>query len=302
MAISLISGLPGTGKTLSGIKRFLLPALKECRKVYTNIDGIQLLKTALYLGAELQDLEKLLIHTEKFSTKLLIENIDANSLVIIDEAQVYWNNRDYASDENKKLLPFLQKHRHYGLDIVFLTQNIDQLDIGIRRLCQVHYRLNTLTNMGLSKVIKVKVFPDAMGSEQFKPIASLAWKIDSGIFPLYQSYEGGEVKEADKKAYNVFLRSPLFIFSAIAFVLCVVFAVRNTFKDGNFFLKSAMQNVSKSDEKDFSKFDLGEYDEYYCGDKFYVLREGGKVDTLRPKDVPPSYCPHINFNFQRVRK
>jgi len=302
MAVTLISGLPGTGKTLSAILRFLLPSLKDKRKVYTNIDGIQLLKTSLYLGAELQDLEKILVYTEKFSTKLLAGNLDnksmVNSMIIIDEAQLFWNNRDYASEENKNLLPFLQKHRHYGLDILFLTQNIDQLDIGIRRLCQVHYRLCKLSNVGFDKVIKVKVFPDAMGSEQFKPLASLLWRIDSKIFPLYKSYEGESVSETKTQSYNVLLRSPAFMFICVVFVLCLWFGFKS-FRNGTGIF-SYGKHKKALEEK--NKFDLGEYDEYYCGDKFYVLRPGGNVDTLPPKTIPPSYCPHINFAFKRAGK
>ncbi|MDR3001465.1 MAG: zonular occludens toxin domain-containing protein [Fibromonadaceae bacterium] len=302
MAITLISGLPGTGKTLSAIKRFLLPALSQKRKVYTNIDGINYLKIGIYLERvtktqiELCDLEKILVHTEKFSTKMLIDGVDSNSMVIIDEAQVFWNNRDYNSEENKSLLPFLQKHRHYGLDIIFLTQNIDQLDIGIRRLCQVHYRLNRLSNLGFDKSIKVKVFPDAMGSEQFKPLATLIWKIDREIFSFYDSYQGAETKEAKGNNYNVFLRSPFFLFVVFVFFVCVAMILRTANKG---FASSLVGGVSAK-EKDFSSFDLGEYDEYYCGDKFYVLRPNGKVDTLSPKTIPPTYCPHINFNFKRA--
>jgi len=293
MGINLISGLPGSGKSLTGLKRFILPALKKGRKVYTNIDGLNLLRISLYLKMDFNDVEKLLIHTDKFDTDMLIKGVDANSLVVIDEAQVYWNNRNYATEENKRLLPFLQKHRHYGLDIVFLTQNIDQLDIGVRRLCQVHYRLAKLTNAGLDKVVKVKVFPDAMGSEQFKPMAVLVWTIDKGIFPLYCSYEGSDVSETKNPTGNVIIKNPRFLFIVAVFVVCS-FLTWNNFRPGGKGLFSKPQQ-----QKDFSKFNLGEFEEYYCGEKFFVLRQGGKVDTLEPKNVPPAYCPTMHFNFKK---
>jgi hypothetical protein len=56
---------------------------------------------------------------------------------------------------------------------------------------------------------------------------------------------------------------------------------------------------AKPKEKDFSKFDLGDYEEYYCGDKFYVLRPGNVVETLEPSSIPPSYCPKINYTHKK---
>jgi len=299
MSVDLISGLPGTGKSLTGIKRFILPALKKGRKVYTNIEGINLLRVSLYLDMELHDVEKLLVYTEKFNTNMLINDVSPNSLVVIDEAQVYWNNRDYASEENKRLLPFLQKHRHYGLDIIFLTQNIDQLDIGIRRLCQVHYRLARLTNVGLNKIIKVKVYPDAMGSEQFKPMANLTWTIDKGIFPLYKSYVGNEVSETKNPIGNVIFKNSRLLFAVVVIIICIPF-VWHKFKPGakSIFVPSSLATA----QKDFSKFSLGEFEEYYCGDKFYVFRSDGKIDIFEPKDIPPNYCPRIDFTFRKGDK
>jgi len=296
MGLNLISGLPGTGKSLTGVKRFVLPALKKHRKVYTNIDGLSLLRVSLYLGMDYNDVEKLLVHTDKFNTDMLINGVDANSLVVIDEAQVFWNNRNYASEENKRLLPFLQKHRHYGLDIVFLTQNIDQLDIGIRRLCHVHYRLLRLTNAGLNKVIKVNVYPDAMGSEQFKPISTLVWTIDKGIFPLYESYVSGEVSETKNPLGNVILKNPRLLFCLAVFVVCG-YLTWQRFKPGSKSMFATSQYLQQ--QKENPKFDLGEFQEYYCGDKFYVFRLDGKIDVFEPKDVPPSYCPRIGFTFKQ---
>jgi zona occludens toxin (predicted ATPase) len=312
MSIIIVSSIPGGGKTLGVLKRWVIPAVKKGRQVYTNIDGINLLGVSIYAGVPFEDVEKNLIAYElqsaaeikackppvpfKFSTKRMKTDIPNNSLVVVDEAQVFWNNRDYASQENKDLLPFLQMHRHLGIDIVFITQNIDQLDIGIRRLAQIHYRLVKLDNMGLSKTVKVKLFPDAMGSEQFKPMSTEIWRIDSNIFGLYKSYAEADIVETKTRSGNVLLKNPKLIGLAVLLFVCLFFAIKSIGKTAD------MVSKKQGKEKDFSKFDLGDYDEYYCGDKFYVLRAGGKVDTLQPKDVPPSLCPHINFNFRRVVK
>jgi zona occludens toxin (predicted ATPase) len=310
--IAIVSGLPGSGKTLSALKRFIIPAIKEGRQIYTNIEGIDLLGLSLYTEFPYEKAQKNLIAHElqdekdiktnqplepfKFSTKRMLEGIALNSLVVIDEAQVFWNNRDYASEENKRLLPFLQKHRHYGIDIIFLTQNIDQLDIGIRRLAQVHYRLRRMTNSGLSKVVKVDIYPDAMGSEQFKPMATNLWTIDKAIFKFYDSYQGN-ASETKSPVGNIILKNPRIIFAVVAILVFGLVVLRNF---SNHSLGEMM--TGQTVKKDFSKFNLGDYDEYYCGDRFYVLRAGGITDTLPKGTVPPSYCPSLNFHFKRVTK
>jgi zona occludens toxin len=111
VAIILISGLPGSGKTLSAIKRFLIPAIKEGREIYANIEGVNRLGLSLFTEVPFERVEKKLIAYElqtereiisnqplepfKFSTKRMLEGINANSLVVIDEAQTIWNNRDF---------------------------------------------------------------------------------------------------------------------------------------------------------------------------------------------------------------
>ena len=142
-----------------------MPALQQGRNVWTNLEGLKTLPLAIYSGVDLIQIEKLLKITSIFDSSILKSEFRENELIIIDEAQHFWNNRDFKSQENKDVLAFLQVHRHHGLDIVFATQNIDQVDIGIRRLCGVHYRLSKMSNIGLHSRVRVNVFPDAMGSE-----------------------------------------------------------------------------------------------------------------------------------------
>jgi len=91
------------------------------------------------------------------------------------------------------------------------------------------------------------------------------------------------------------LKNPRLIFAVVVVAVCSAL-IWNSFKPGT---KSIFDPKGLATGGDFSKFKLGEYEEYYCGDKFYVLRPGGKVDTLEPKSIPPAYCPTINFTFKR---
>lgn len=56
-----------------------------------------------------------------------------NSLVIIDEAGIDFNNRKF-KDLKQSMIEFFKLHRHYAIDIIFLSQSWEDVDITIRRL------------------------------------------------------------------------------------------------------------------------------------------------------------------------
>lgn len=61
-----------------------------------------------------------------------------DALIILDESQLNYNCRDYSSKDKqimfKKILTYLTMCRHYNIEIVFITQSINRLDVQIRDL------------------------------------------------------------------------------------------------------------------------------------------------------------------------
>ena len=55
------------------------------------------------------------------------------SLILIDEASVFFNNRNY-KNLPMEVIDFLKHHGHYKVDIIFFSQSWDDVDITIRRL------------------------------------------------------------------------------------------------------------------------------------------------------------------------
>lgn len=112
--IRAVIGLPGSGKTLHATKE-IRNAILSGRQVYSNVH----VNDTGY------------IYYEDFA--LLTDARDG--LIILDEAQVYINARNWAS------LPptfqfFLQRHRHNGLDLLALTQSLTRTDKVFRELVQ----------------------------------------------------------------------------------------------------------------------------------------------------------------------
>jgi adenylate kinase family enzyme len=62
----------------------------------------------------------------------------SNGRVIIDEAGIEYNNRDF-KDFNKKSLYFYKYHRHYRLAVDVFSQGYDDMDKKIRMLAQRLY-------------------------------------------------------------------------------------------------------------------------------------------------------------------
>ena len=103
-----------------------------------------------------------------------------------------------------KMFYFFTSHRHHGLDIVFATQNIDQVDIGIRRLCGVHYRLSKMSNIGLHSRVRGLMYSLMLWvSEQFLPLTVENWSIDKNIFKLYDSYKSPVIPGNERSRYCV---------------------------------------------------------------------------------------------------
>ena len=119
----------------------------------------------------------------------------------------------------------MTRHRHYGHDIIYITQNIDSVDITFRRNTQLTYVLKRAEAIGAPNLCFIFVY-DRTDLER-KWLARLKYTPDKACFKCYASYEGGDVEE-HRKSYNVILRSRGFWFfiMGIALLLGMYFSGR----------------------------------------------------------------------------
>ena len=123
--IELVTGLPGSGKTLQTLVRVKDRAEKEGRTVY--YDGISGIEEAGVLPWLKHDGQKWF-------------ELPANSIIVIDEAQRLFRPRG-RTGEPPEYAAKLETHRHLGIDLVFITQNPMLIDSHVRRLCERHWHV-----------------------------------------------------------------------------------------------------------------------------------------------------------------
>lgn len=145
MAIRLITGTPGHGKTLLAVGEIfetLLPrVIQEGRKIRTNIDGLVLVTPEENANIELV-------------TDDDIKNWSAgpdNIFYVVDEAQYIWPARQAGSKvpEQTDKIP---THRHRGIDFLLITQHPTLIDYGIKHMVDNHRHVHRPRGLKYSKV------------------------------------------------------------------------------------------------------------------------------------------------------
>ena len=112
--IGLILGARGTGKSAIGMR------LLENFKVKTN-------KTIYALGFKEESLPRWIKVTKD------IEEINNNSVILIDEGGIEFSSRKAMTNANKLLSEILLIARHKDLAVIFITQNSANLEINAIR-------------------------------------------------------------------------------------------------------------------------------------------------------------------------
>lgn len=114
-------GLPGSGKSYEACINRIIPALKERRKVYAYIEGLNHAKFAEVTGISEEDIKTLLFQITKEQVPTIASHVPNDCLVIIDELQDFFPaGRDKLTPE---ITEFVTQHRHRGIDIVAMGQD-----------------------------------------------------------------------------------------------------------------------------------------------------------------------------------
>lgn len=152
MAVSLYFGLPRTGKTTL-LAKMAVKEAKRYEHVYTNVHLTDVPENVVYIENE-------------WIGKYQLENC----LILIDEATLFADNRDY-KNFSKDLVKFFMLHGHYHCTIRLFAQTYNGVDKKIRTLCELVYYMYKpfLTGHWVTKYYRIPygiVIPDKHKNKQ----------------------------------------------------------------------------------------------------------------------------------------
>lgn len=74
--------------------------------------------------------------------------VEGQTLVVIDEAQVIFNCREFKAADRLEWVKFFSQHRKLGFDVLLIAQNDRMIDRQIRMLIETEVRHRKLNNYG----------------------------------------------------------------------------------------------------------------------------------------------------------
>lgn len=229
-----ISGKTGGGKSYEAVVRHIIPTITEHkRKVVTNLP-LNVDHFCSVYGEYCRELIQVVdgeFHNyggqRPFSKKehyLQFEdwkNENGNRVYFfIDECHLALPSGGC----DKEVKQFFDMHRHYGFDIMLITQNFRKVDRDIRDLIANHYRAIKKSMMGQDDKYILKVH-DGSSATNSTVVATHEREYEKKYFKFYQSHTKSDqsIKEAApsdvKKWYDNWFIKGSFVFFIFAFFL-----------------------------------------------------------------------------------
>jgi len=196
-----ISGKPGGGKSYEAVVSHIIPVVtKDKRKVVTNLP-LNIDRFCAVYGEFCRDLIEVIdgqFHNyggeRPFSKKdhfLQYEEWQnekgQKTYFFIDECHLAMPTQG----TEKELTEFFSMHRHYGFDIMLITQNFRKVNRDIKDMIVNHYRAIKKSMMGQDNKYILKVHDGATSSNQ-SVVATHERIYQKKYFAFYQSHTKSE--------------------------------------------------------------------------------------------------------------
>ena len=227
MAIYLYYGKIGDGKTYHVLANEVVPAARKGRKIYTNLDGLNVRRLAQYVDREVDVVQwekvediRAAFNLDQDDKEGVSLKIDRGSLLIVDEAQMIFDSRQW-KDTGPGVLRLCEYHRHFGLDIVFITQSPGRLDKSLCRLANESLHVKNLrflgSMFGKRYVINVRQTP-----WDRETMATVTGHFKAEIFALYRSTIVNARARVSKSAVKM-----TWLIAPAGIAMAVIFFARN---------------------------------------------------------------------------
>lgn len=233
MAINVYCGLQGSGKSFEVVSSVILDAVMHGRRVVTNVAGIDEDRIHEYLvnkrDADPQKLGAIVhVQNDRISQACFFPDeekpeleavIKGGDLVAIDEAWRFWGTD--CGKLSHEHMQFFRMHRHYVhpdtavcCDVVLMTQDITGLHRSVKNVVEYTFKMHKHKSLGLASAYRVEIY-EGWKCNSKTQIDRRQKTYDKEIFPLYQSYTGGQGTEtAIDKRQNIFANKTLWAYAA----------------------------------------------------------------------------------------
>jgi zona occludens toxin len=235
MSVSLVTGVPGAGKSHETVRFFLVKAFETGRKVVTNI-GLNIEEIEKQYP-KMKGLIEIKRGTSESGDPMEIYSTSFNSaedykdewrnekgqaaLYVIDEAHFVFGTDNCSKDKIIKMTNFITTHRKLGIDIVVITQVSDMLNRTILKLMESCYSCEKLDYMGLKNSYRVN-FLRKYNDRKAESVET--HKYSKQIHSLYSSHEGNIIEEAEMRKPSFTKLLKMFWFVPL-FLILVTFVV-----------------------------------------------------------------------------
>lgn len=217
MSLNIIVGRPGSGKSYEAVAFHVIPAIKEGRRVVTNLP-LNLDHFVNVFGPEVLELIEIVkdgfskdngvikafSDAEHFTREEWKNEAGQGPLFLIDECHFQYPRtaRDKkSSDDLLSCLEYFSMHRHYGHDILFMTQSLGKLHKDLRDMIQVQYLVSKHSAAGSDKTYTRKVL-DGAGARP-TCLSEGVRRYDKTFFPFYKSHTQSDTSVNEAKASDI---------------------------------------------------------------------------------------------------
>lgn len=201
--IAVYTGTPGSGKTLSAVVR-MKRKLEGKGVVISNFEiYAKMIKKAgkepnAYIRLKNEEITPsfLVWFSEMYKDKVLKGKHvpEERILLVLDEAQLIFNARNWMKADRMGWISFFSQHRKLGYEVVMIAQDMKMLDRQIRALVEFEYTFRKAKNMGIGGQIVNVLWGGNVHIEvrRYAPtgdkIGSRFFRAEKSVYALYDTY------------------------------------------------------------------------------------------------------------------
>ena len=190
--IYLITGVPGSGKTLYAISTLVKKLMSERPKGRDGkeidrrllIDGVPDLLIPHEVLPPLIEDDKGQMTCEGDGILTWPKWCMPGDLIVVDEVQRYWRPRGMGT-KPPEMIKALETHRHLGVDFIIITQNPMLIDQNVRRLIGRHQHVRRL--FGMARAIIYDWDSCSMDVNRTRTATTTTWAYPKAAYKLYKS-------------------------------------------------------------------------------------------------------------------